>query len=874
MNVLITLAARYNELSFNMQNEGKNSYSKNKSIVMSTSTEGKSLLDKLYQSSAWVTFIDPGVDLDFFQKSSQNLLVIHYNDQHTSSDRYDAITVTDKSDQYKKVISDYIGSKVKFTQGNIDLAIKSFNSINGEWLLNIIGSKGHLAREKISLVAAMKFVEGYFYHPNITWIPVSLEEILRVASAIKLTKSEGIFSAKNLNSSGKHSDDILMMGVEEIEDELVLYFYPVEVKIGRLQTTKAKIQIEKTTNLFKTFLIEEPGEDSFKKKFFRNFFAQILLANAKKLYANGLWSDEKYQKIHQLKPRLMNDAFRIGLHLENYIGQSAVLTFRKDYGFRSAQLENNSLKLTFIEEDAFAGLVMNMDQILEKMQKGYMDFVPEKMLFSLYKPKKSDLNVVWKPVKAETEGKYLMEPDHMKIAEEAAHYGEPSEPTHPESDQTVLVDNFGENETSPELEQESDEDAMKENPMEEELDSSEQTSNADASDLGKDNNEVDDTHANYPVTPLSDIRVPIGTIQGSNHMVHWEFGNPGLANRHLFITGRSGQGKTYFIQCLLWELSKNGISSMIIDYTDGFKKSQLEDDFKEKMGENLEQFIVLAKKFPVNPFKRNQKELDEDILIVEDDSDVAERMKNVISSIYTTLGPQQLNAIYQAVMKGMSIHDERMNLQILRELLEEDGSTPAKTALSQMNLLIDKNPFDYEKDFDWSFLEKEKGKVFVVQLTGFSPDVQKMITEFILWDLWYYKLQHGKKNLPFPVILDESQRLDFSGDSPSAKILVEGRKFGWSGWFATQFLKGGFSTDQVSRLQNAAMKVIFAPMENEVASIAANLTQDSGERKEWEMRLSNLKKGQCVIHAPILDRDGNLLSSKPYLVDIMALEGR
>jgi DNA phosphorothioation-dependent restriction protein DptH len=855
-NSLINLSACYNELSFNMQNEGKNSYSKNKSIVMSTSTEGRSLLEKLYQSSAWVTFIDPGVDLDFFQKSSQNLLVIHYNDQHTSSDRYDAITVTDKSSQYKKVIADYIGDKVKFTQGNIDLAIKSFNSINGEWLLSIIGSNGHLAREKISLVAAMKYLENYLHHPNITWIPVSLEEILRVASAVKLTKSEGIFSAKNLNSSGKHSDDILMMGVEEIEGTLFLHFYPVEVKIGRLQTSKANIQIGKTTNLFKSFLMDEPGEASFKKKFFRNFFAQILLSNAKKLHTNDLWSDEKYNQIHQLKSMLMNDEFRVGQHLETYIGHGAVLTFRKDYGFRSAQLENNTLKLTFIEEDAYAGLATDMNQILEKMQKGYMDFIPEKMLFSVYNPQEVDLTAEMSP--------HVNEND-VDINED-------------NQDTNYLAPNAENPEKGPAndtTEQQTEEKDTYPNKTDESTVALEDLTQERPSSLAENAPfENDGILSNSQQTPLSEIRVPIGTISGSNQIVHWEYGNSGLANRHLFITGRSGQGKTYFIQCLLWELAKKGISSMIIDYTDGFKNSQLENDFKQKLGGNLEQFIVLAKKFPVNPFKRNLKEIDEGITVLEDNSDVAERMKNVISSIYTTLGPQQLNSIYQAVMKGMSLHNERMNLAILRELLEEDGSGPAKTALSQMNLLIDKNPFNYETDFDWSFLEKENGKVFVVQLTGFSPDVQKMITEFILWDLWYYKLQHGEKNLPFPIILDESQRLDFSGDSPSAKILVEGRKFGWSGWFATQFLKGGFSTDQVSRLQNAAVKVFFAPMENEVSTIASNLTQDHAQRKEWEINLTNLKKGQCIIYAPIKDREGNLLPSRPYLVDIMALDKR
>jgi DNA phosphorothioation-dependent restriction protein DptH len=846
---LVSLAGSYNELAFNMQNEGKNSYSKNKAIVKSTSTEGKSLLEKLYKASAWVTFIDPGVDLDFFQGSSPNLLVIHYNDQHTSSDRYDAITVTDKSGEYKRIISDYLATNnFDISEGNIDLAIKAFNSINGEWLLSIIGSKGHFAREKISIVSAMKYLESYLAHQNITWIPISLEEILRVASAVNLTKSDGIFSTTNLKSSGKHSDDILMMGLEEVEGELFIHFYPVEVKIGGLQTSKASVQIEKTTELFKEHLIDLNHESSFKKKFYRNFFAQILLANAKKLYANGLWSEQEFHDVHELKSKLLNDEFFVGQHLNRYIGKGAVLTFRKDHAFRTVERNDDIIKLTLLEADAFAGLTQSISEIKEKMEKGYMDLDPDTLLINQYDSDEIDASLYEK-----TEL-----PDEEVPADQ-------NDDTH--SDDTSLEE--------PQNEDYTDID-NKEEDIERKVEEQESTEKPEVEDAGENVGISDpvEQEERSAITPLENIRIPIGNVSGSTGMVHWEYGNKNLANRHLFITGRSGQGKTYFIQCLLMELANQDISSIIIDYTDGFKSSQLETEFKDQLGDRLEQFVVLAKKFPVNPFKRHQKEIDEGITITEDDSDVAERMKNIIGSIYTSLGIQQLNAIYQAVMKGMSLYDDKMNLIHLRDLLEEDGSGPAKTAVSQMNLLIDKNPFDYEKDFDWSFLEKEKGKVFVIQLTGYSEDVQKLITEFILWDLWYYKLQHGSKNLPFPVVLDESQRLDFSSHSPSAKILTEGRKFGWSGWFATQFLKGGFSTDQVSRLQNAAVKIFFAPTEGEVSSIAASISQDGVERKEWEQKLMNLNKGQCIVYGPIVDREGKMLPSKPYLVDIQSLSKR
>ena len=48
---------------------------------------------------------------------------------------------------------------------------------------------------------------------------------------------------------------------------------------------------------------------------------------------------------------------------------------------------------------------------------------------------------------------------------------------------------------------------------------------------------------------LKDVRIKIGEAQNSNKEVFWEYGHPGLANRHLLISGKSGQGKTYFMQC-------------------------------------------------------------------------------------------------------------------------------------------------------------------------------------------------------------------------------------------------------------------------------------------------------------------------------------
>src|SRR5699024_2442264 len=145
-----------------------------------------------------------------------------------------------------------------------------------------------------------------------------------------------------------------------------------------------------------------------------------------------------------------------------------------------------------------------------------------------------------------------------------------------------------------------------------------QDSNAHGS--GYEEERIAENNAQYESMALSkekleDVRVLLGTAEGSTQKIYWEYGHPELANRHILVSGKSGQGKTYFMQCLLLELAASNVSSIIVDYTGGFKKSKLEPEFKEYLGDNLNQILVARDNFPINPFKQNQKELDEDEFI-------------------------------------------------------------------------------------------------------------------------------------------------------------------------------------------------------------------------------------------------------------------
>ena len=79
-----------------------------------------------------------------------------------------------------------------------------------------------------------------------------------------------------------------------------------------------------------------------------------------------------------------------------------------------------------------------------------------------------------------------------------------------------------------------------------------------------------------------------------------------------------------------------------------------------------------------------------------------------------------------------------MNMQMLEKELNESSNKSAKSVVSKMAPFFHSVEFTGE-EFDWKdVLYGEKGKVTIFQLTNFVRDIQVIITEFLLWDMWHY----------------------------------------------------------------------------------------------------------------------------------------
>lgn len=376
------------------------------------------------------------------------------------------------------------------------------------------------------------------------------------------------------------------------------------------------------------------------------------------------------------------------------------------------------------------------------------------------------------------------------------------------------------------------------------------------------------------LSPL-EFNVPNQILLGkrqNGESVYWYFGHPKLANRHLLIFGSSGSGKTYGIQCLLTELAKQSVRSFIVDYTNGFLPSQVEPLFKKFS--LPKDYFVRTNKLPLNPFRRQQQVIDPQLPTIEESAfDVANRIASIFTSVFPNIGDQQSAALIRTLTSGLEGEPNFSFDKLLAPLREENKQ--GESLANRLQPFVDSQLFSDANNQAWEqMLRTPFHWVHILQLATLSRDIQKIVTEFALWDLWDYVQNTGNKDRPIPVVLDEIQNLDHSDDSPIDKMLREGRKFGLSLILATQ-TTSQFNQEQRDRLFQAGHKLFFKPASTEVERFANILAQSTPtiNKAEWMRRLNKLEKGQCWSLGPVEKSNGTMVE-EPVLVSVTALEDR
>jgi DNA phosphorothioation-dependent restriction protein DptH len=821
----VQLAYSYNELA--RCKEGSPA-SRDTSIAQGVQNTKSDKLEAIYKASNWVVFVEPKIDLDFFieqdDSGDEDLIIIHYPDKNVTSAGYTSITVTQKSEQYINVIKEYLQEKIPFISRDINVKriIKNFNAYSGEWLMNFINNKQ--VEEKVSLVSAIGFCINYFnnVYPEYTWVPVALDEVLRVTGSIGGTLTNVLFSKKVLinrgiiQSQNATSDDLLMAGVKVVNDRVHVTYIPIEVKHGNCDSkTKndAHNQVCNTAQLLRSSFLdsEDMEHKQIDKKIYRNYMIQHVISNAEKMLSYQIVDSAEYTKLIAsiIRSALFNDDYDLDISKATDL-----------YAFYFVEGQNAVTK----QKNSNDGVI----EIAVPMIDMYHYLVDDSLLDN------DVLSLVGGTMQSDTTQYEINVVDEEDAAEE---------------EDGDAGDRESEN-------------------LEGEL-----AKINDVSDVQDSIQEIENVHVATSVSKnkFQEARVLIGQDIAKNK-IYWEFGNKQLANRHLLITGTSGQGKTYSIQTMLYELTKSGVSSVIFDYTEGFMKTQLEKPFVDNLGDQISEKIVYSTGVPINPFVSHEIDI-AGTVVKEKPALVASRLADIFSHVYD-FGEQQYSAIFSAVLNGINHYGENMSMGYFQQELEEVQETnkAAKTVISKMEPFFQTISFEESDDFDWGeVLYNEKPTVNIFQLTLINREMQVIITELMLWDAWYYTKKFGNKDKPFVVVLDEAQNLSHKSNSPSAAILKEGRKFGWSAWFATQSLKI-LKDEEVVNLSQAAFKLYFKPTDDEITKIA-KLLDPTGDIN-WTGDVKSLQKGQCIVVGSRTSASGVFGATQPTVVSVSPFEER
>lgn len=294
-------------------------YDAHNAIYTSISRKQESTYSNYYDAADWVVLLDPKVDPTHFMADdgSKDLLIIHYTDQE-SANGYDAITVTKKSKQYESVIEDALGDA---SNGNVSKHVREVinfaNAFNGTWLLSFLGgTESQLPRSRMSMLAAVKAALAYYDNEEICWIPVSLEEILRISAGLKLNASEEINSYKTLGFKREPtSDDILLVGLSGDQENLRIILHPVEVKVGNCTNDEMEKGVEQAQSTYRKFMDaywSEETRDQMQTRIARNAFMQHVIIAAEKYLAYSIPGKENWEHASiDLREALQNERYTI-----------------------------------------------------------------------------------------------------------------------------------------------------------------------------------------------------------------------------------------------------------------------------------------------------------------------------------------------------------------------------------------------------------------------------------------------------------------------------------------------------------------------------------------------------------------------------------
>ena len=770
-NRLVSLAKKYNSM-FRVAFSGS-SYEPGSAIFTEIAHSEDGQLGKIYSSSNWVVFVDPKVDLSFFKESKevdQKLMLIHYSDQYTSASGYDDITVTQKSEQYEEIIREQLAQKGVLAQKeDVHNIISLFNAFNGGWMLRLITAPkltgavdSNFSREKMSILSAVKLCMAYYSHKDIVWVPISLEEMLRVSGGAGYSQKDGLLSAKNLGfEKGATSDDLLMVGIEGPVEDLKVYLHPVEVKIGQIPSgtiNKAREQVLATYNGLWKALWPENGRNALECKLSRNFLMQLVIVCCEKMKLYNVYPDEQWDRLlEDYREALMNEQYSFSTAMDTLLGKGTVISFKSGVLNESGLLTNDVCLLEFPEKMGSQYMIKSAHEIEQELDNSGSEL----------------------PGRLKTI--YIQSENSPKVIETAVVVDQ----------QEAVIPDISAVPASQEVSSKSDAEEIMQDPVPEDVKTTDLP--AEALDNRK------------------GMEILFGTDSTTGNELFWLPNDTNqVFHTNTGIIGTMGTGKTQFTKSIITQLYRDQAHNF-----DGTPLGILIFDYKGDYNESKEDFIdaTNAKVYkpyhlPFNPLALTKSKVFKPLLPIH----TANAFKDTLTKVYG-LGAKQQNTLFSCITKayaakGISPGDpstwdnDAPTFDMVYSIYANDDDIKKNDSLAAaMDKLYQFQVFEGDPSQTQSLFDTLNG-VVVVDLSGYDADIQSLIVAITL-DLFYVQMQAAGsskmdqqyRQLTKLILVDEADNFMSEGFPSLKKILKEGREFGVGTILSTQFLKHFCSTD-------------------------------------------------------------------------------
>lgn len=833
---LTNFITKVNEMSANRRNGGTDVYQKDIMLCLHMDAENDAFLEALYDACIWLVFIDPVVDLAYFQKTMDDIIIVHYSDQLSSSTGYDAITVTNKSQQYYRVIQEFLKSVgIKLTKEQIIETIMAFNTFNGEWLLRAVQGINHDREEKISVVAAIKYMLVYLKEkePNTLWVPISMEEVVRVAGNIGISKKDGIFSHK-IDSKGKLSDDLLFIGLQLNDEKTIeLLFHPVEVKIGQNLNGVIEKAIQQLTRLSK-LLSKQLICKGFEAKFLRNFFAKLFISNATKMQLNNFYPEEDYTISEAHLEALLNDEFVvqisdeiIGTALSFKAGENKIkheivsdvhiFEVPKNLAYKAVGLNIEAIANDDYSDIEEIDIVENQELEVERLPQTIGILNEQSSIENVNDEADKSSNTDEQLKVAEPTGKYNTKQNEPTTTEN--HYNEVAATVmtgdeYRKGDVTTSHSIEGSQSNSPVINAQKEESGSEETPI--------------------------DTSVTKIVEGnviTSDIEILLGTINNGTKEIYWNHSrkiNDPLSNHNIIITGDPGKGKTQSIKGIVHDIRANNIPIMLMDFKDDY----IDQDFLSN--ENIELFDIMENGLPFNPLVPSVDKENNSFRAIGH----IIQLEGIIKRIYG-LGDQQAYLLRSAMLKAFERkglnptksvqYNEEIEFPTFNDvfdILNEDYKKHA-TLIGRLDLLFQIDLFPEEPEINFEQLLESS---YTLRLTKLPTDeIKSAVAEILILAMHnYFSSKEHPRKLTRAIVLDEAHRI--SKSEILATFARECRAFGISIIIATQFptdmaeeiygcteTKLFLGNDEPKHARAAAEKIVGTANKDELLKMTENI---------------------------------------------------